>query len=25
MAEILLEPPNPERVADFFEQQAAGD
>src|SRR5215207_1194312 len=23
MAEILLEPPDPERVADFFEQQAA--
>jgi putative phosphoesterase len=25
MAEILLEPPDPERVADFFEQRAAGD
>jgi len=25
MAEILLEPPDPEWVADFFEQQAAGD
>ena len=25
MVEILLEPPDPERVADFFEQQAAGD
>jgi putative phosphoesterase len=25
MAENLLEPPNAERVADFFEQQAAGD
>jgi predicted phosphodiesterase len=25
MAEILLEPPDPERVADFFEQQAASD
>jgi putative phosphoesterase len=25
MAEILLEPPDPERVADFFEQQAADD
>ena len=25
MAEILLEPPDPERVADFFEQQVAGD
>jgi hypothetical protein len=23
--EILLEPPDPERVADFFEQRAAGD
>jgi putative phosphoesterase len=25
IAEILLEPPNPEQVADFFEQQVAGD
>ena len=25
MVEILLEPPDPERVADFFEQRAAGD
>jgi diadenosine tetraphosphatase ApaH/serine/threonine PP2A family protein phosphatase len=25
MAQILLEPPNPEWVADFFEQQAARD
>ena len=25
MAQILLEPPDPERVADFFEQRAAGD
>jgi diadenosine tetraphosphatase ApaH/serine/threonine PP2A family protein phosphatase len=25
MAQILLEPPDPEWVADFFEQQAAGD
>jgi putative phosphoesterase len=25
MAKILLEPPDPEWVADFFEQQAAGD
>jgi putative phosphoesterase len=25
MAEVLLEPPDPERVADFFEQRAAGD
>src|SRR5215210_3205248 len=25
IAEILLEPPDPERVADFFEQQVAGD
>jgi putative phosphoesterase len=25
MAEILLKPPDPERVATFFEQQAAGD
>jgi putative phosphoesterase len=25
VAQILLEPPDPERVADFFEQQAAGD
>jgi len=25
MAETLLEPPDPERVAHFFEQQAAGD
>jgi putative phosphoesterase len=25
MAEILLEPPDPERVADFFEQRATGD
>jgi putative phosphoesterase len=25
MAEILLEPPDPERVANFFEQRAAGD
>jgi putative phosphoesterase len=24
MAQILLKPPDPERVADFFEQQAAG-
>lgn len=25
MIEILLEPPDPKRVADFFEQRAAGD
>ena len=25
MAEILLEPPDPKRVADFFEQRATGD
>ena len=25
MVEILLEPPDPEQVADFFEQRAAGD
>ena len=25
MVEILLEPPDPERVADFFEQRATGD
>jgi predicted phosphodiesterase len=25
VAQILLEPPDPEWVADFFEQQAAGD
>jgi hypothetical protein len=25
MVEILLEQPDPERVADFFEQRAAGD
>ncbi len=25
MAQILLEPPDPEWVADFFQQQAAGD
>jgi hypothetical protein len=25
VAQILLEPPDPEWVADFFEQQAAGN
>ena len=25
LAQILLEPPDPERVAAFFEQQATGD
>jgi hypothetical protein len=25
MAEILLEPPDPQWVASFFEQQAVGD
>ena len=25
VAQVLLEPPDPEWVADFFEQQAAGD